>query len=110
MKQLSILLLAMISCCLLLAKDNNAYTNYYYFSNMTADQYKTYWLKKYEETKSTILSDKKRSQAYRDLLLAQNDQLCSLTLSRVSGYLAQAFVQNVADYLPVLARQNGLQI
>ena len=61
--------------------------------NMTADQYKTYWLKKYEETKSTILSDKKRSQAYRDLLLAQNDQLCSLTLSRVSGYLAQAFVQ-----------------
>ena len=49
--------------------------------NMTAGQYKAYWLKKYEETKSAICSDKKRSQAYRNLLLAQNDLLCTLTLT-----------------------------
>ena len=49
--------------------------------NMTAGQYKAYWLKKYEETKSAICSDKKRSQAYRELLLAQNDLLCTLTLT-----------------------------
>lgn len=61
--------------------------------NMTADQYKTYWLKKYEETKSAILSDKKRSQAYRDLLLAQNDLLCTLTLTRVTSNLAYAYVE-----------------
>ena len=40
--------------------------------NMTAGQYKAYWLKKYEETKSAICSDKKRSQAYRNLLLAHH--------------------------------------
>lgn len=61
--------------------------------NMTAGQYKAYWLKKYEETKSAICSDKKRSQAYRELLLAQNDLLCTLTLTRVSSNLAYAYVQ-----------------
>ena len=61
--------------------------------NMTAGQYKAYWLKKYEETKSAICSDKKRSQAYRNLLLAQNDLLCTLTLTRVSSNLAYAYVQ-----------------
>lgn len=61
--------------------------------NMTADQYKAYWLKKYEEIKSAIRSDKKRSGAYRDLLLAQNDLLCTLTLTRVSSNLAYAYVQ-----------------
>ena len=60
---------------------------------MTAGQYKAYWLKKYEETKSAICSDKKRSQAYRELLLAQNDLLCTLTLTRVSSNLAYAYVQ-----------------
>lgn len=61
--------------------------------NMTANQYKAYWLKKYEEAKSAILSGKKRSQAYRDLLLAQNDQLCTLTLTRVTSNLAYAYVE-----------------
>ena len=58
--------------------------------NMTDGQYKAYWLKNYEETKSAICSDKKRSQAYRELLLAQNDLLCTLTLTRVSSNLAYA--------------------
>ena len=65
--------------------------------NMTAGQYKAYWLKKYEETKSAICSDKKRSQAYRELLLAQNDLLCTLTLTRVSSNLAYAMCSAV-DY------------
>lgn len=50
-------------------------------------------VEKYEETKSAICSDKKRSQAYRELLLAQNDLLCTLTLTRVSSNLAYAYVQ-----------------
>lgn len=61
--------------------------------NMTAEQYKAYWLKKYEETKSAIRSGKKRSQAYCDFLSAQNDFLCSLTLTRVSSNLAYAYVE-----------------
>lgn len=46
-----------------------------------------------KKTKSAICSDKKRSQAYRNLLLAQNDLLCTLTLTRVSSNLAYAYVQ-----------------
>lgn len=61
--------------------------------NMTAGQYKAYWLKKHEETQSAIRSDQKRSRAYRDLLSAQNDLLCTLTLTRVTSNLAYAYVQ-----------------
>ncbi len=69
------------------------YWNWKELYNLTPDQYKAYWLKKYEEAKSAIQSDKKRSPAYRQLLLAQNDMLCTLTLTRITSNLAQAYVK-----------------
>lgn len=61
--------------------------------NMTAGQYKAYWLKNMKKPNLLSVPIRKRSQAYRNLLLAQNDLLCTLTLTRVSSNLAYAYVQ-----------------
>lgn len=62
--------------------------------NMSADSYKAYCQKKFEEINAGIQGDKNLSEATRQLLLIENQYQYALSLSSITSYLMHSFVVN----------------